>query len=192
MRDVAHVATGIRKRSGVTLIELIVVLAIMGIVASGIWAVLQFSNRSFFHSDRQSTIQKDARYAATILKRHMGTAGEATILPVAPDPLPADSGVGYAYYNTVTRRLVMKNQAGQVFELLNQTDTTPALGDPTVVVDFTYMGPKLVRCRIRIDEFILETDIFLQNQREGQYLVTEATGVDADGNPNPGLYIRFS
>jgi prepilin-type N-terminal cleavage/methylation domain-containing protein len=106
---------------GFTLIEILVVLAIMGIVLASLYGVLRTQQRSFAVQEEVSSVQRDARSALSILERDVRTAGlgvprgnspvsavqNGTLLdPTAPDQVGVNRTIGpitFLTSNTVTQ-----------------------------------------------------------------------------------------
>ena len=109
----------LQKRAGFTLVELIVVLAILGIVSLAISSVFQFSLRSFTSSNLRSKQQYETRTAMDQVKKELSVSAAAIIYEVIPTSKPVNSGYGYCYYDSSNHYLVLHTPAGKDYTLLN-------------------------------------------------------------------------
>lgn len=63
------------KKSGFTLVELLVVMAVLGLVMGAIYGLFQTSNRTYVVQDHVVAMQQDARFGLDHLGDHMRMAG---------------------------------------------------------------------------------------------------------------------
>lgn len=82
----------LRSQRGVTLVELIVALAILGFVLAAVYSFYYFGERSFAVGSEQSNLQRDLRLAADFITREVRHAVELDLIPV-----PASFAAGYSY-----------------------------------------------------------------------------------------------
>lgn len=80
------------NNKGVTLIELLIVLAIMGIVFQVIYSIFFIGNKSFNTSKNKGFAQQDVRIASTYIINEIRTAKE-----ISTDPIDILEGKYYAF-----------------------------------------------------------------------------------------------
>ncbi|NLI60870.1 MAG: prepilin-type N-terminal cleavage/methylation domain-containing protein [Clostridiales bacterium] len=71
--------------SGVTLVEIVIVLALLGIVFTSIFSFFSFSADTFNKAQTKSDMQNDALLAAEFITRELRTA---TVISLASDEIP--------------------------------------------------------------------------------------------------------
>jgi len=70
-----------QRLPGFTLVELLVALAIAGLLATGIASIYLENKRSYYQDDELARIQENARYAIKLLKRELTMAGFMAGIP---------------------------------------------------------------------------------------------------------------
>lgn len=86
----------LNNKHGITLIELLVALALVGLVLSICFSIFFFSNKTFSKGEDQSAIQSDFRLAADFVKSEMRNSEEVEIVTL--DQIPnIDNGYKYLY-----------------------------------------------------------------------------------------------
>lgn len=92
------------ESKGVTLIELVIVLALMGIVTAAIFSFYSFSVDTFNTAKNKSDIQQDILIAANFITNELRTA---TDVYISYGEVPInDNGIGYAYIKLKNNQLV--------------------------------------------------------------------------------------
>ncbi|MBA3561631.1 MAG: prepilin-type N-terminal cleavage/methylation domain-containing protein [Actinobacteria bacterium] len=134
----------LRCQSGYSLIELMTVMAILGLVLAGLTTMFQAGVRAEVRSSREFQAQQNARLAMDRLRRELHCANAisapngttvATVSVTLPDDCPgADTSVTYATQSVATGRWQLTRSAGA--------------GTPVVIADylttstpFTYYVP---------------------------------------------------
>ena len=83
--------------SGITLIELMVALGIMGIVMTTLYSLFTFSNRTLLRGERQYDIQSDMRIAMDSLVNNIRKATYVTLLSANESKAEIAEGLPYNY-----------------------------------------------------------------------------------------------
>lgn len=107
----------IRSRRGMTLVELIVAMAIAGVVLSGAFSIMLFGYKVFGIGNRQYASQSNIRLAATQLTDEIRYAVDIEILSsmdaaAEADPSTIPYYVNYIFYNEDQQTVVILNRAG--------------------------------------------------------------------------------
>lgn len=105
-----------RKRQGITLIEIVVVLAIMGIVISAIVSVNIFGWRMFNSSIDRSDNQFDVRMPVDFISKEVRFAMEMTLISGPPE-VPYLDSYRYIYVDPGTNELVYAQASSE--DMLN-------------------------------------------------------------------------
>lgn len=88
---------GNNKNGGFTLLEIIVVLAIMGILSTLVFSMFSFSNNLFFSSNKQHNVQNDVRLGIDIISKKLRFATELEIIDVGTSEVQIASHQQYNY-----------------------------------------------------------------------------------------------
>ncbi len=147
-----------KANKGVTLIELLIVLALIGIVISVIFSMFFFGSGTFFRGESQYGLQTEARFAIESLSRDLRFVREIEIIDDsgARAPKPYETIV---YYDSVNNEIV-KSFAGitTTYEL-NTTATNPLLFKKTSNNTLHYA----LNGQDGSQNFVLQSDILLLN-----------------------------
>ena len=134
------------QKKGVTLIELLVGLAIFGIVVGAIYRLFIVQTKAYTVQDQAVEVQQNVRSAMEILLRDLRMTGydddsPASTITVTPPILPPiqDTAitVSYEYYNTAAANYELHTVAYSVAaaNLIRQWTVTPAGGAANVFTD---------------------------------------------------------
>ena len=177
-----------KNRSGFTLIELVVVMAILGIVTLAIMTVLQFSMRTFSQANLHADQQTEAKVALDQVSKEVRYAKSVVVRNVIPTTLPSAIGYGYCYYNASDHLLYLHTMDGKAlifFQGLPATLTYSIYFEPLAAITGTSYNSIL--CDWQIGDYTISTDIFIQNM---QYWL--GSSVTATYTTGPGIYIEFN
>jgi prepilin-type N-terminal cleavage/methylation domain-containing protein len=179
----------IKKKKGLTLIELIVVVAILGLVSGAIYTVLQMTMTSFRYSDRRVAAQSVARLALNDMKKNIGVAKYADLSLDVPAVLPAAGG--YIYYDATQGEFIVRRANGSEMQYAVDShiaDEVTLYFDP---IDPPVAGEEYssIRITITIDRFTLTTDVFVQNRLEFGGKITP--DYEPSSVPHPAQFIAF-
>lgn len=171
--------------------ELIIVLAIMGIVSGAIYAVMQMSIRSFSASSKRVDAQVVARMALNEMKQQIGVAKYANLQLDAPvSALPALGG--YCFFDSSANAFIVRDAKGAT-----QQYAISANSASNITLYFEPIEPvaggseyNSLRITITVDTFVLSTDVFLQNLDEfgGQIM---PQGYEIGSELHPAQFIAF-
>jgi len=140
------------NKTGVTLVELLIVLVIFGVVVAGIYRVFIAQTRAYTVQDQVVEVQQNIRSAMEILLRDLRTAGydndsvNSKIAITAPI-VPADHSVtvNYEYDNTHRYEVMYSLNSGTLtrqLTMIPNTGTTTTTAEPilenVVTLDFQY------------------------------------------------------
>ncbi len=106
------------NKKGMTLVEIIVAVAIVGIIATVIGNVFIFGSKSFKNSDTQSVNQMDVRLASAAISRELRYADEIEVVGLGTD---FKEGKKHIYYDTETKRLLKRDGYKPPKELLDKS-----------------------------------------------------------------------
>lgn len=191
-----------RNRKGFTLVELIVVLAILGVVSSAILVTLQFTNRSFVRANLQSEIQVEARNALYEIKKHVSVSRSVWLEADRPDagsiPIEPDNGYCYIDDSGVLVFSYLSSQNGNV-ERITKTYMSGLAGRTDVSITFTPKSSEvgdttdIITIVLEFDTYRLETDVFVQNRVFQYGAIYNNLNVisEEEGTFEPGIYIEF-
>ncbi len=177
---------GIRKRKGFTLVELIVVIAIFGIVSMVIMTIFLATNKTFVEAEKLYKEQTESRYALNLVKNELGTAKNVVIYEAVPDTLPTTGG--YCYYDTTSRHLRLRLMSGATYDLFNTLSINESI---QILFAAVSNNGKLnaVNLDWTVGNYHLATDVFIQNIGTDGSVTTD---YDISGNPLPGIYVEFN
>ena len=94
-----------RQDGGITLIELIIVIAIIGIVLAGIFTFLLWGHSTFNRGVDKTELHQELNLASELITGEIRYAESLNLLPSAPEEMEA--GYNYIYYDQESRALVL-------------------------------------------------------------------------------------
>ncbi len=177
-------------KKGFTLVELILVVAILGVVGAAIMTIFQFTTRSYTTSDLRSRQQYEARMAMDQVKKELGIAKEVIIRDSIPTEVEWPTG-GYCYYDSAARLLRLRSIDGREFNLIAKLPAHLAIKvhfKPVNVEGANFYNA--VRLEWQVGDYSLNTDVFIQNMAAHFGYVTANYNVSSDNAP-PGIFIEF-
>ncbi|KUO50587.1 MAG: hypothetical protein APF76_08035 [Desulfitibacter sp. BRH_c19] len=101
--------TYVKSEKGFSLIELILTLALLGIVLAVGYNFFFFGQRSFAMGEAQSVIQSSARNTAAIITKDLRNATEITLLESNPSIVPDDKRAFYLDGNIIYQKVGTSN-----------------------------------------------------------------------------------
>lgn len=104
------VTPSVKNTAGLTLIELLVAMGILGIVLTVCFSFLFFGYRSFGTGSAQFNIQSDIRIVMETVKNEVRYASEFQVIPVSE--VPSTVTDGYKYIYAEGNALKFKSSAG--------------------------------------------------------------------------------
>lgn len=165
------------KKKGFTLIELVVVIVIISIIAGAIYTVMQMSIVTFSNSSKRMAAQSVSRLALNDMKKYLGVLNYIEMSPEPPNIMPATGG--HIYFDATASQFIVKEPSGSQREYAIDADLASE-----VMLYFDLVEPtdemsdyNSLRITVRIDSFILTTDVFLQNLEEtkNKIILTDPT-----------------
>lgn len=104
-------------KKGVTLIELIIVLAILGVVIAMAFSLFSFGNTVFRFGSNQFDVQSGTRIASQFIDEEIRYAADISIVAVVPAGYLADHTTiptyeNFLYYDAATESVVKANHLG--------------------------------------------------------------------------------
>lgn len=178
----------LKNRKAFTLIELIVVMAILGVVTLAIISVFQFTNRSWLNANLREQQQYETRMAMNLVKEELGIAKLVIISDTIPAPSALPASGGYCYYDIVNHVLKLRTIDGATHDLIaNLPDSISAEVQFVAVPVSSKLNT--VQLNWDIGGYALITNVFIQNLPVDDRVTTT---YDLGGNPSPGVFIEFS
>ncbi len=107
--------TALKKQDGLTVVELMVILGVLGIVLALGYMYFSFSVMAFERGEQLTIAQQNTRMASGIIKRELRFAREIWI------NYPEDGAPGYEYIYLADDSIIFKNESGQERVLANST-----------------------------------------------------------------------
>jgi prepilin-type N-terminal cleavage/methylation domain-containing protein len=175
------------KRKGFTLVELILVVAVLGIVGLSVMVAFQFTTRSFISADTRQKVQFESRYSMDLLKKELGVASNVIISDLIPSTLPASGG--YCYYNPSSGTLILRKLDGDTHTLM--AILPDSLGYSIQFEPVSIGGiANTVKLNWMIGDYTLTTNVYIQNM--STYLGSVTTTYDISESAPPGIFIQFN
>lgn len=179
------------KKKGFTLIELIVVIAILSVVSGAIYTIMQMTMVTFNFSSKRTAAQSVSRLALNDMKKYLGVANSVGLSLDPPATLPATGG--YLYFDTTTAQFIIKEPGGSQRKYAIDADLAPE-----VQLYFERIEPidefsdyNSIRITIQIDSFVLTTDVFVQNLATSKGKITLTFDPTDPNILHPAQYIYF-
>ncbi|NLK89809.1 MAG: type II secretion system protein [Clostridiaceae bacterium] len=176
-------------KKGFTLIELILVVAILGVVVAAIMTFFQFTTRSYTSSDLRSRQQYESRMAMDQVKKKLGIGKNVVIRDVIPATLPTDGG--YCYYDSTAHLLRLRSIDGREFNLMTNLPSHLSVKVYFVPVKVGADSYDTVRLEWQVGDYGLNTDVFIQNRAAHLGSVTTSYDI-GDTETLPGIFIEFN
>jgi hypothetical protein len=148
--------TVISKKTGMTIAELLIALALVVLVMATLAAFLGFIGKFWRNADNLASKQDQARLIINGLRNDLGTALDLYIVPLAPSA--EEMPPGYGAYYVASGRLTRRDTAGEA-QFVHSNTSFDSLS-----VVFTYVGPSVLKVEVYIEsENMASTEILLQN-----------------------------
>lgn len=147
-----------KANKGVTLIELIIVIALIGIVISVIFSMFFFGSGTFFRGESQYGLQTEARFAIESLSRDLRFVREIEIIDDFSSGIPEPYET-IVYFDSVNNEIVKSFAGITTTYKLNSSSSNPLLFKKTSnnTLHYTLDGQD------GSQNFILQSDILLLN-----------------------------
>ena len=107
------------NKRGMTLVEIIVAIAIVGIISTVIASVFIFGNKSYNRSETRSIRQMDVRLVAQTISKELRYAYAIELL----DNKNFEDDYEYIYFDEPGKKVMIINEANEEVELLNGKQT---------------------------------------------------------------------
>ncbi len=122
------------NQRGVTLIEVMIGIAIAGIIFQIILSFYIFGSRAFNLGEVQSDLQNKTRIAARSLTKELRYAKELRILPEVPDPITSDWGYIFVnddsfieYRDKDSSRIILNGSGNSGFQISFEVKDSPRI-----------------------------------------------------------------
>ncbi len=103
----------IKKRKGITLVELLIVIAIMSLVLSGVYSLYGFGNKTYKNGSNQYDIQSRIRLAGDYIKKQVMYATDIKIISESDLNTAIAAGIkpyeNYIYFNSTDNTITHMN-----------------------------------------------------------------------------------
>lgn len=116
----------LKKRSGFTLVELILAIAIGALVLSGVYGLFFFGDQTYRWGNTQNIIQNNLRLASDIIRDQVRYASRVTVLDTMPAPADIDANLNYIYVQD-SKSLYVQNAGDSPREMFNFTESNMLL-----------------------------------------------------------------
>ena len=165
------------NRKGFTLMEVIITIAILGIVLSALYNILFFQIKTFNLSDKKSVAQTDVRYISDFISNELRYATEVEILPT----MPAIPNSNYKYIYVDNKQIYQKDYYNPPGKKLNIEDRKPSYNlafsaNNENVVDFD-LGTDTENFKLNTSINLVNTTVIAKNGLAVRYKLPEFTGV---------------
>lgn len=177
------------NKKAFTLIELVVVLAILAIVFSVITMLMQFSTRTLASSNLQYDKQLFARQIIVDIKNELSFTSRINLYTTTQT---AATSTGYIYYDSTNRQVVIK---GQKAATAKRIDIPADLTNVSLL--FNYVLPSnnntkisMIDIQLIIDQYVVETEVYIQNLIPNGGIIN-AYGEYTEPNLFPYTYIEI-
>ncbi|MHB8962688.1 MAG: PilW family protein [Saccharofermentanales bacterium] len=174
-------------KRGMTLIELVIAMAIAGVVASAAFSLFLFGNKIFGLGNRQYNVQSNIRLAANQITDEIRYAVDIEILSdmdatALADPSVIPHYINYAYYDDVQKAIVILNR--------NESRTIPIQPGGQLQFKKAETEDSLALTITSTDDgqvFYVDSEIFCLNLDNG--VISGVGGIDL---PDTGTAIRYT
>lgn len=127
---------------GITLIELIISIAIMGVIVLAIMSLFGFGNKSFIYSNKRSDLQNQVQLVSNIITEEIRNATEISL----NDTSPPFSDNTYNYITISGQKIILVNngisteKTEAIITEYNPMFTLTELSNRNNIVSFTIKG----------------------------------------------------
>ncbi|MCR1897884.1 prepilin-type N-terminal cleavage/methylation domain-containing protein [Irregularibacter muris] len=145
------------QQKGVTLVELLIVLALISMVLGLIFTIFSISNKAFYGGTEQGYMQKGARIAAQLITKQLRNAKEVSIEPITSESkyytIKLEKNSDNALYHVVLETIqegiaVKKTSFGEEYKKIS------FMGDDS---------PGVLNFTLEFEEYTLSSAIKLNN-----------------------------